>query len=86
MDTETGGRDHTQARRGQARGEAVPREPGASARLPIALGRTYERFLGLPPAFVLAVLWLAGVALLGSIALVLYSTGWLLVPAVAGSI
>jgi hypothetical protein len=42
--------------------------------------------LGLPPAFVLAVLWLAGVALLGSIALVLYSTGWLLVPAVAGSI
>ncbi len=75
-----------EARGGQARGEAVPREPGASARLPIALGRTYERFLGLPPAFVLAVLWLAGVALLGSIALVLYSTGWLLVQAVAGSI
>jgi hypothetical protein len=63
-----------EARRGQARGEAVPREPRASARLPIALGRTYERFLELPPAFVLAVLWMAGVALLGSIALVLYST------------
>ena len=75
-----------EARGGQARGEAVPQEPGASARLTIVLGRTYERFLGLPPAFVLAVLWMAGVALLGSIALVLYSTGWLLVEAVAGSI
>ncbi len=75
-----------EARGGQARGEAVPRGPGASARLPIVLGRTYERFLGLPPALVLAVLWMAGVALLGSIALVLYSTGWLLVQAVAGSI
>jgi hypothetical protein len=66
--------------------EARREEAKASARLPIALGRTYERFLGLPPAFVLAVLWMAGVALLGSIALVLYSTGWLLVQAVAGSI
>jgi hypothetical protein len=75
-----------EARGGQARGEAVPREPGTSARLPIALGRTYERFLGLPPALVLAVLWVAGVALLGSIALVLYWTGWVLVQAVAGSI
>ncbi len=54
--------------------------------MPIALGRTYERFLGLPPAFVLAVLWIAGVALLGSIALVLYSTVWVLVQAVVGSI
>ncbi len=35
---------------------------------------------------VLAVLWMAGVALLGSIVLALYSTGWVLVQAVAGSI
>lgn len=54
--------------------------------MPIELRRTYERFLGQPPAFVLAVMWMAGVALLGSIALVLYSTGWVLVQAVAGSI
>jgi hypothetical protein len=69
-----------------ARGEAVPQEPRAAARLPIALGRTYERFLGLPPALVLAVLWAAGVAILGSIALVLCSIGWALVQAAAGSI
>jgi hypothetical protein len=42
--------------------------------------------LGLPPAFVLAVMWVAGVALLGSIALMLYSTGWALVQLAAGSI
>ena len=69
-----------------ARGEAVPREPRASARLPLSVGRTYERFLGLPPAFVLAVMWVAGAALLGSIALALYWTGWVLVQLVAGSI
>ena len=60
--------------------------PWLAADVPHAVGRTYERFLELPPAFVLAVLWVAGVALLGSIALVLYSTGWLLVQLVAGSI
>jgi len=75
-----------EARGGQARGEAVPREPGASARLPIVLGRTYERFLELPQAFVLAVLWMVGAALLGSIALALYWTGWVLVQLAAGSI
>ena len=54
--------------------------------MPIALGRTYERFLGLPPPFVLAVMWMSGVALLGSITLVLYSASLVLVQAVAGSI
>src|SRR4028119_2229855 len=63
--------------------EARREEARASVRLPIALGRTYERFLGLPPAVVFAVLWMAGVALLGSIALVLYSTAWALVQSVA---
>ena len=66
-----------------ARGEAVPREPRAPARLPLSIGQAYERFLGLPPAFVLAVMWVAGVALLGSIALVLYSSAWALVQSVA---
>ncbi len=68
------------------RGEAVRQEPRAPARLPLSIGRTYERFLELPPALVLLVMWVAGVALLGSIALVLYSTAWALVRAVAGSI
>ena len=66
-----------------ARGEAVPQESRAAAGLLHVIGRTYERFLELPPAFVLAVLWMVGVALLGSIALVLYSTAWALVQSVA---
>ncbi len=69
-----------------ARGQAVPREPRADVRWPLAIGRTYERFLELPQAFVLAVLWMVGTALLGSIALALYWTGWVLVQLAAGSI
>ena len=69
-----------------ARGQAVPREPRAAVRWPLAIGRTYERFLELPPAFVLAALWVVGAALLGSIALALYWTGWVVVQLVAGSI
>ena len=69
-----------------ARGEAVPQESRAAAGLPHAVGRTYERFLELPPGFVLAVNWMVGVALSGSIALVLYLTVWALVRLVGGSI
>ena len=36
------------------------------------LGRAYGRFLELPPAVVLSVLWLAGLALLGSCVLAFY--------------
>jgi len=36
---------------------------------------TYERFLELPVWVVLALLWLSGVALLGSCALILYMLG-----------
>ena len=36
------------------------------------LGRAYGRFLELPPAVVLSVLWLAGLALLGSGVLAFY--------------
>jgi hypothetical protein len=39
---------------------------------------SYERFLELPVAGVLAVMWVAGVALLGSCALTLYLLGSLL--------
>ncbi len=38
-------------------------------------GRTYERFLGLPVAVVVAVLWLAGAVLAGTGVLVLYLGG-----------
>ena len=69
-----------------ARGQAVPREPRATVRWPLAVGRTYERFLELPQAFVLPALWMVGAALLGSIALALYWTGWVLVQLAAGSI
>jgi hypothetical protein len=67
-------------------GEAAPRKQGARALLPPTVGQAYERFLGLPVVVVLAVMWLAGAALLGSVALVLYSTGWALVRLAAGFI
>jgi hypothetical protein len=46
----------------------------------------YEWFLQLPPVVPLLVLWVAGVALLGSVALVLYWTVRVLVQLVTGSI
>ena len=36
------------------------------------VGRAYRRFLKLPPAVVLPVMWLAGLVLLGSCVLVFY--------------
>jgi hypothetical protein len=46
---------------------------------------TYGRFLEMPAAVVLTVLWLAGVALFGSCVLMLYILGSLLVSAVGGA-
>ena len=69
-----------------ARDEAVRQEPRATARLPLSIGRTYGRFLELPPALVLLVMWVAEAAILGSIALVLYWTVWVLVRLMAGPI
>ncbi len=45
----------------------------------------YERFLGLPPAVVVAVLWLAGMALLSSCVLLLWVLGTSLARVVAGA-
>ncbi len=45
----------------------------------------YERFLGMPVLVVLAAMWAAGVAILGSCVLVLYVVGSVLLQAVAGS-
>ncbi len=62
------------------RRQAVSRMPRAREdRLLPTIGRAYERFLELPVAFVLAVMWVVGVALMGSGALVLYSVGVVLV-------
>jgi hypothetical protein len=68
------------------RGEAAPRKQWAHALLPPMVGQAYERFLELPVVVVLAVMWVAGAALLGSVALALYSAGWVLVRSVAGPI
>ena len=43
------------------------------------LDLAFERFLELPRGLVVAVLWMGGVALLGSIALVVYLSGWVLI-------
>ncbi len=54
--------------------------PTSSSAAPSSgLGRSYERFLEMPVAFVLVVLWLAGVALMGSCALLVYLAVWALI-------
>ena len=47
-------------------------------------GRTYERFLGLPVAVVVAVLWLVGAVLAGMSVLVVYLGVLVLVQTLAG--
>jgi hypothetical protein len=54
---------NTRARK--ARVEAAPSSPSI-------IGRAYEGFLELPVAFVLLVMWVAGVAMLGSVVLLAY--------------
>jgi hypothetical protein len=61
----------------KARIEAAP---SSSPRI----GRAYEAFLELPVAFVLVVVWVAGVALLSSCALVAYAVISALVGLVGG--
>jgi hypothetical protein len=57
-----------------------------TAPTPKRIARAYERFLEMPVLVVLAVLWVAGAALLGSLALALYMVGSLLVPVIAGAL
>ena len=68
------------------RGETLPRKSRARARLPLSIGQAYGRFLELLPVVVLAVMWMVGLAHLGSIALMLYLNTWAPVRLVAGSI
>ena len=48
--------------------------------------RAYERFLEMPVSVVLALMWVAGAAILCSCVLVLYVVGSVLLQAVAGSL
>jgi hypothetical protein len=50
-----------------------------------ALSVAYKRFLEMPVPAVLAVLWVAGAALLGSCVLMLYLLGTSLAPVVMGA-
>jgi hypothetical protein len=50
-----------------------------------SLGIIYERFLGMPVAVVLSVLWLGGMALLGSCVLMLYALATLTSQLVTGA-
>ena len=49
-----------------------------------AIGQAYEWFLELPVPVVLAVLWFAGLVILGSLVLVLYAYGASLVRVLTG--
>ena len=73
-------------RKTKPRSGVVPKAPRARARFLAAVGEAYERFLELPVALVLAVMWVVGAVLLGSAALVTYWTASALVRALAGSI
>ena len=57
----------------------IPRTP-----MTAGIGRAYEWFLELPVVIVLTVMWVAGVALLGSCALALYMAGSVVVRSLAG--
>jgi hypothetical protein len=70
----------------KASSASVPTTPTAPTPISADIGQAYEWFLELPVVIVLTVLWVAGVALLGSCALVLYMAGSVLVRSLAGSI
>ena len=54
------------------------------ARIKSAIEQVYQRFLELPVPLVLVVLWFVGLAMLGSLGLVLYLYGALLVRVLTG--
>jgi hypothetical protein len=72
-------------RRGHAPGPIAygGRAPGGRFEREGIVARSYERFLELPVVGVLTAMWAAGVALLGSCALILYLFGSLLLQTLA---
>jgi hypothetical protein len=63
------------ARVWKARVEGAPPKTRRPAALSLTIWRAYERFLGLSVLVVLAVLWVAGAAILGLSSLILYLAG-----------
>jgi hypothetical protein len=62
-----------QAKVGEVAAKATPVPPGTSADLlSLAKDRAFERFSEMPVVIVLTLLWIAGAALMGTCALVLY--------------
>ncbi len=59
--------------------------PRTAAPVPTGIGLAYERFLELPVAVVLLVMWVAGVVLLGACALVVYAAVSAVVVIVMGA-
>jgi hypothetical protein len=68
------------------RSESSPTIPRTPTPISAGIGRAYKWFLQLPVVIVLLVLWVAGAALLGSCALVLYMAGSELVRSLAASL
>ena len=60
--------------------------PGPTIPISGPIAQAYQRFLGMPVLVFLAVMWVAGAALLGSLALALYMAGSFLVPVIAGAL
>ena len=65
--------------------EAPVGSPWTSTPISGPIAQAYERFLEMPVLVVLAVMWVAGATLLGSLALALYMVGSLLVQVIAGA-
>ena len=76
----------TYAGKAIAEGQAVPLKPRIPDRSPLTIGRAFERFSELPAVFVIVVLWMMGVALFASSALVLSLVARVLGGLVAGPI
>jgi hypothetical protein len=63
--------------------EAPVGSPGTSIPTSGRIAHAYERFLKMPVGVVLALVWLAGAAFLGSCALVVYAVGSVLLRSIA---
>jgi hypothetical protein len=68
------------------RSESFPTTPRTPTLISAGIGHAYEWFLELSVVIVLVVLWMAGVALVGSFTLVLYWVGRVLVGLIVGAI
>lgn len=68
----------------RAKSETAPYTFKDPVRSPFAARCPYQRFLGLPAVVVLAAMWIAGVVILGSLALAVYVLWWALMRLAVG--